>query len=539
MAITLNSVGAYASGVASVTPTLPAHAAEDLLVLTVFAKPTNTAVPPIFSTPLGWTAQVNGNDGSGTAQGLDAGQVWVATYALLAASSAETNPTVAVTNGNVCMGSVNCWRKTAAGAWSVQGVVAGDTTSTTAWSTAHAAMGLAPGDAVDYRCAASGNSSGGSASIFPASASVAATGHTFTAQTAVTAANTANGNDMAAGGYNWLVDTGTSASVTATVTATLLAAQKGVAVLFRLREPVAIAGSQATGTSTAFTGTPRVVVAGQQVTGTATANPGTATIPVAGSQAAATGTAFPGTADVRGPVGQQATETTTAFAGTPRIIVAGSQAVATGQATTGTPTVATPGAQATETDTGFAGTANLGDLAVAGSRATETDTPTGGARVVAAAGSRAITTDTAAAGSPTVAAVVAGNQASVTTTAASGGVAVTGSQALETDTAFTGSTSSPTGGDQATETATAFAGTPRIIVVGSRAETTVTASAGSVIVPSPDSNPLTPIVYRETGGLSYQETGLTHRETAVGITYREPPVTTHRELVSAAYREGP
>jgi hypothetical protein len=244
VAIALQAAGTLAAGTTSVTPTNPSHAADDLLICVVHAKPTLTATPPIFGTPTGWTPLVSGNDGSGTAQGTDAGQVWTASFYKLAASGAEANPVCSVTNGNVCMASVNSWRKTNPGAWSVQGVIAGDTTSATSWSTAHAAMGLAPGDGLDYRCGASGN--GTNSNIFPANASgLTATGHTFFAGTSVAAANTNNGNDMAAGGYNFLVATGTSASVTLTLTATLLAAQKGCAVFVRLREPAAVSAVMA------------------------------------------------------------------------------------------------------------------------------------------------------------------------------------------------------------------------------------------------------------------------------------------------------
>jgi hypothetical protein len=277
MTINLQSAGTWAAGTTSVTPTNPAHASGDILVLTVFAKPTLTATPPLFGTPSGWNPLTNGSghDGSGTAQGTDAGQVWVASFTKVATGSAEANPVCSVTNGNVCMAVVNTWRKTIAGAWTAQAVIAGDTTSATSWSTVHAAMNLAPTDGLNYAAAASGN--GTNSNIFPASiGGFTATGHTFFAGTTSGPANTNSGTDMAAVVYNLLVATGVSTSVSATASATLLSAQKGCSILIRLREPmdrtgtasisesssVTASGSKATGGAGSVSSTPTVNTTG-------------------------------------------------------------------------------------------------------------------------------------------------------------------------------------------------------------------------------------------------------------------------------------
>lgn len=237
MTVTLQSIGAWLGGTTSVTPVIPSHAAGDMLVCAVFAKPTATGTPPVMGTPAGWTiTAVLQSNGSGVAQAADAGQVWCIVYHREATSGAETNPTVTVTNGNVCMGSVNVWRKTLPTWNAPTAAVGSDTTSATSWSTGHGSgFQTRDGYGIDYRAALAGDNA-----AFPASpGSIALSGATFVALTHGTPSSTALGNQMAAVNYNWIA-TGNVNTATLTVTATLTAAQTGVAFLIRIRE----AGSQ-------------------------------------------------------------------------------------------------------------------------------------------------------------------------------------------------------------------------------------------------------------------------------------------------------
>jgi hypothetical protein len=239
--MTISKVGtadAWVAGTTSTTPTLGTHAAGDMLVVFVFAKPTATGTPPVFVTPSGGWAAVTGapgTSGDGVAQGTDVGQTWHTAYFLLAAGSGTTAPVVNVTNGNVCLGTSHIYRKTEASWDTLAGGTGADTSDGTGFSITTTTIALQANDMVAFGECTAGN-------LTRSAQGIAATGMTFGTYTEVREGTTNNGNDLAAGSYQALITAGTLATVAVTHTATLSAATAnqthGSGCAVRLREVV-------------------------------------------------------------------------------------------------------------------------------------------------------------------------------------------------------------------------------------------------------------------------------------------------------------
>src|SRR5688572_22607316 len=105
------SSATWAAGTTSVAPANPAGlVAGDLKILTVFAKPGLTAVPPIFGTPAGWQILHASTQHGSAAQGTDAGAQWsISFYREHVAGDAA--PTVSITNGNTAGGVIHAFQK--------------------------------------------------------------------------------------------------------------------------------------------------------------------------------------------------------------------------------------------------------------------------------------------------------------------------------------------------------------------------------------------------------------------------------------------
>jgi len=243
------AISGWAAGTTASTPTIPTHQADDLLVFVVHAKPTSTGTPPTFSTPSGgWVAGPTGNDGSGTAQALDAGQTWSASFYLLATSGSHGNPTCTVTNGNVNLGNIHRFRKTVAGAWILHLVYVADATSGTGYSLS-GTQPTALADQVVVTSCISGNNATYNATWTRTGDGTSGT----VSKLPATDGSSNNGNDLAASSA-WAAMSAASASPFAmTWNNTLSGAQKGGGILIRVGEPPT--ATVATGTGSAHNAT--------------------------------------------------------------------------------------------------------------------------------------------------------------------------------------------------------------------------------------------------------------------------------------------
>lgn len=233
MAISLKgTAGAWAAGTTAASPTIPTHAAGDLIVVHVEAKPTLTATPPVFSTPAGWAKIGEGTNASGAAQGADAGQTWHCSYYLIATGSSHTI-SVTVTNGNVTLSKADVFQKTSGShTWVTPVAVSvGDTTSAASYALA-GTLTVGANDMIVVGSCLAGNNQ-----TYNATWTLAATGMTFGSVTKSGADGTTNnGNDLVASACYALITAGTSASVTVTASNTLSGAQTGTGAIIRLRE---------------------------------------------------------------------------------------------------------------------------------------------------------------------------------------------------------------------------------------------------------------------------------------------------------------
>lgn len=229
MAIALRAAGAWAAGTGSVAPALPAGiAAGDIMVMFVGCKPFSATIV----TPSGWT-RLSGADGTNgsTASGVDTGSVQWAVF-IREWVSGDAAPTVTITSGNVALGMIIGFSKSATKVWDVAGAKGSDTSSGTPFSlTMDANPGIISGDML-----VSGSVIAGDNATF-GTPTMTATGATIGAVTEspTTEGTTAGGNDLEASNCYAAVTAG-PASAAPVVGWTLSVAQTGGGAISRLRE---------------------------------------------------------------------------------------------------------------------------------------------------------------------------------------------------------------------------------------------------------------------------------------------------------------
>lgn len=257
MSISYVSSGAAVYTTANPAPLSPAHAVDDLLILTIGTKPDTTPA----TTPAGWTLLGAVSGGTGTT-GIDTGPMRVGIFYRVASSTgtADDPGAITITGNNVSAAQIHAFRKTnALAAWELAGTGAADTTTGTPFS---AVMPLNPGLTVGDMLMGIG--------VIPTDVTtpaqftaetVAATGMTTVTLTEIVEWDTATGQDMGGWiGYGPVV-TGT-ATAAPTVSATAAGTTTNVAgpiYLVRMREitPVSKTASDS-GTFSATEGTPTV-----------------------------------------------------------------------------------------------------------------------------------------------------------------------------------------------------------------------------------------------------------------------------------------
>jgi len=237
VSIEFEGSGAFATGTTSVTPPLPAHAAGDVLIAHVSAKPVSTGTPPVFSTATDGWAEVPDSfatSDSGVAQGSAVGQTWEVLFYKVAESSAEDDPVITVTNGNTAHASAVCFSKTnPSNVWDVTGANGGRATnSTTFFGTTpnfEPDVDLGAGDMVFVAACSHGSSTRSAQTI-------TADGMTFGTYTEIQEANSAIGNDISSVTYYAEVTAGIRAIVTVDHNSTSSSGMTGAFSMARLKE---------------------------------------------------------------------------------------------------------------------------------------------------------------------------------------------------------------------------------------------------------------------------------------------------------------
>lgn len=180
------AAGAVATGTNALAVPHPAGiVAGNLLVLVIANK-----IPPAGpSTPLGWTLAAQAQGGAGADNVNDSGQVFVTVFTKVAIGGEAGNLAVTITGGNVAVGRMFRYTKTAS-AWLTATTTGSDNTAGAGWSVTGAANpGIASGDMVIVGSAANSDNYNWSAE------SISATGATFGVHTERQDSGSANGRD--------------------------------------------------------------------------------------------------------------------------------------------------------------------------------------------------------------------------------------------------------------------------------------------------------------------------------------------------------
>ena len=228
MAIAFRAVGAYVSGVANLTPVIPAAQLNtDMMLCFYGTKPYNDA-PTINQ---GWTDLGNATDGV-VAAGVDVGSMQTRVFYKVATSDAETNPIITNSTNNVS-GAVIIVFSRGGSSWATPlGAGGGDATAGTGFSvTASSDVGHTIDDMVAaYAALRSDAATQASIAVTIAGCTMG----TFTESPATDLATTSGGDMAMSGGYVPITaGTSTAAPVYAS---TLAANHTGSAFVVRLRE---------------------------------------------------------------------------------------------------------------------------------------------------------------------------------------------------------------------------------------------------------------------------------------------------------------
>ncbi len=230
MTISLRASSAWAAGSTSVAPAIPTGTTTgDRMVLFVGTKPYNATIV----CPTGWTPLTAGSGAHGsTANGVDTGSVlWGVFYKDW--RSGDAAPTVSVTSGNVSLGTIHSYSKTAA-SWVTLPVAekGSDTSSGTGFSlTMGSDVGITAGDMLaTFAVIAGNNATFGTPTITATSATIGSV-----TEEPATEGTTTTGNDLEASASYASCTAGT-ATAAAVVGWTLSVAQTGGGCLVRLRE---------------------------------------------------------------------------------------------------------------------------------------------------------------------------------------------------------------------------------------------------------------------------------------------------------------
>jgi hypothetical protein len=225
--------GAVAAGTTSLSVAYPTGISSgDLLVLCVGNKYPNNGP----STPSGWTAPSN-NQGSGGqgSNGVDTGSVYSTVYYKEADGTESGNLSVTITSGNVGLGRMFLYRKSAGKAWSVAATNGSDNTGNeTAWSVTGAANpGITAGD-VMFVCSAANTDA-----YTYSSESISATSVTFAGAVERQDSGTTTGQDMSLVVSDHVALSGTASAApvfTMTSSGSTTSVPAGASTLFRIRQ---------------------------------------------------------------------------------------------------------------------------------------------------------------------------------------------------------------------------------------------------------------------------------------------------------------
>ena len=204
MAISWKGDAALSFGANSITPTMPTHAAGDMLLAIWTGKPFDGSV-----SVTGWTALSSGASGT-TAAGIDVGSMKAQVWWKEAASASETAPTFTegATVWNIAGGGVSVWQKGASEAWDAPVVVYGADEDLGANFSATMASdpGITAADGIQMFSGANSDGSG----PLTAGPTITATSAVFGTVTKDRDQETTAGGDMAMTTSHCLVSSGTA-----------------------------------------------------------------------------------------------------------------------------------------------------------------------------------------------------------------------------------------------------------------------------------------------------------------------------------------